>query len=315
MVSIAPNTPANQRIMVRLCLPAGATPSAVQFLIHGCTYDHTYWDFPDPSAGTNRYSYVASALAAGYATLAYDWLGTGQSSHPASATVTVDSEVWVAHQLVQALRSGTIGGPSGPISFSRVIEESHSFGTLYAWLEASRYHDVDAVILTGALHRFSQPKAANVIASFYPANQDPQFAGGGYDQGYLTTKPGTRYDDFYSPAAVDSAVLAWDEAHKSAGSSAIISGWPQAFATPLDIRAPVLLALGARDSIMCGTGGADCSNVQTVVAGERPSLGSNVPSVDGFLLSGAGHNIDLALNAPDWFAFARQWTLGKVPPV
>ena len=30
-----------------LCVPKGRTPSAVQLLVHGTTYNHNYWDWPE----------------------------------------------------------------------------------------------------------------------------------------------------------------------------------------------------------------------------------------------------------------------------
>jgi len=196
-VSLGPGQPTDQQVFVQLCLPAGATPNTVQLLVHGCLYNHQYWEFPDPSAGTDRYSYVAHALHAGYATVAFDMIGNGQSSHPVSTEVTVDAGVWVIHQIVQALRGGGISGPNGAVAFSKVIEVSWSFGTFFAWLEVSQYNDVNAAIFTGATHHIAfQLPFLNAVLHLYPADLDPQFFGK-YDPGYLTTQPGSRQGIFY----------------------------------------------------------------------------------------------------------------------
>jgi hypothetical protein len=312
-VSLGPGQPANQRAFVRLCMPAGATPTTVQLLVHGCLYNGRYWDYPDPAAGTDRYSFVSHALQTGYATLAVDMIGTGGSSHPPSTWATVDAGVWVIHQVVQALRGG-VAGPDGTVAFARVIEVSWSFGTFFSWLEVSRYHDVDAAIFTGATHHLAVglPLLADAL-SLYPAGLDPQFAGP-LDPGYLTTQPGTRKRIFYDPGAADPAVVAYDEAHKDLMTDAEVTGFPAALASPLDVRVPVLLTLGSADPLFCGPAATDCSSAPAMVAQERPFLGPQVPSVTGYLLPGSGHAADLMLNATDSFAFAQNWASATVRP-
>jgi pimeloyl-ACP methyl ester carboxylesterase len=312
-VSLAPGQPADQRVFARLCLPSGGSPQTVQLLVHGCLYNSTYWDFPDPSGGTDRYSYVAAALKAGYATLAFDMVGNGQSSHPPSTDMTVDAGVWVLHQVVQALRQGRLSGPGGAVSFSHVIEVSHSFGTFFSWLEVSRYNDVDAAIFTGATHHLSVGlPLLGAFLSLYPADLDPEFLFK-YDPGYLTTEPGTRDRIFYQPANVDPAVVTYDEAHKDLLTATEFSAFPVVLATPLDIRVPVLTVLGGSDPLFCSPTATDCTSAAAMASQEAPFYGPNVPSVDGYLLAGAGHSINLMTNADNWFAFAQSWAQSKVP--
>ncbi|HWM84399.1 MAG TPA: alpha/beta fold hydrolase, partial [Kofleriaceae bacterium] len=132
-----------ERVFVRMCLPDGPTPETVLLLLHGITYTHAYWDLVDPTGGTDRYSFVASATGAGYATLAIDRIGIGQSSHPLSALIDMNQNVFVVHQVVQALRDGDISGPDGDVDFSKVVLVGHSYGSMISWFEASRFQDVD----------------------------------------------------------------------------------------------------------------------------------------------------------------------------
>jgi len=83
----------------------------------------------------------------------YDRIGNGQSSHPSSTEISVASDAFVAHQVVQALRSGRIGGTA----FQRVVLIGHSLGSFTSWQEAGEYHDVDGVILTGIAIPTMQP--------------------------------------------------------------------------------------------------------------------------------------------------------------
>jgi pimeloyl-ACP methyl ester carboxylesterase len=314
-VSLGPGQPADRQAFVRLCLPAGSPPDTVQLLVHGCLYNGRYWDFPDPTLGSDRYSFVSHAVDAGYATLAVDMLGTGHSSHPPSTLTTVDAGVWVIHQVVQALRGSGIPGPGGPVGFAHVIEVAWSFGVFFSWLEVSRYHDVDAAILMSATHHLavSPPLLADAL-SLYPAGLDPQFPGLLLDPGYLTTQPGTRKRIFYDPGAADPAVIADDEAHKDLMTDAEVAGFPGALAEPLDIRVPVLLVLGSADPLFCGPLATDCSSAAALVAQERPYLGPAVPSVTGYLLPGSGHAVDLMLATGDVFTVAQNWATATLPP-
>jgi pimeloyl-ACP methyl ester carboxylesterase len=56
--------------------------------------------------------------------------------------VTIQSAAFVAHQLVQGLRNGSMIG----IQFGKVIIVGHSLSSLVVWVEAINYGDVDGVI-------------------------------------------------------------------------------------------------------------------------------------------------------------------------
>jgi hypothetical protein len=313
-VSLGPGEPTNQQLAVRLCVPPGTTPTAVQLLVHGCLYSGRYWDYPDPTAGTDRYSFVSAATRAGYATLTIDMIGSGRSSHPLSALTTVDAGVWVIHQAVQAVRGRGVPGPRGLARFDKVIEVSWSFGTFFSWLEVSRYHDVDAAVFTGASHHLAvaTPVLAHAL-SLVPAGADPQFSGL-LDSGYLTTQPGTRQRIFYDPGPADPAVIAYDEAHKDLMTSAEVSGFPAALTAPLDIRVPVLLLIGAADPLFCGSTATDCSSADALVAQERGYLGEHVPAVSGYVHPGSGHAIGLMSSATTAYAVIQRWAGSVVRP-
>jgi hypothetical protein len=286
-VSLAPGQPATQQVFTRLCRPPGRTPDTVQLLVHGCLYNSLYWDFPDPTTGTDRYSYVAHANSA---TFAVDMLGSGRSSHPLSGQLTVDAGVWVLHQVVLALRAA---------GFAKVVEVSWSFGTFFSWLEVSRYRDVDAAVFTGATHHLAvSPALLKDALSLAPAGPDP---------GYLTTQPGTRQHIFYDPAPADPAVVAHDEAHKDLMTDAEILGFPGALAEPLDIRVPVLLVLSATDPLFCGPLATNCTTEQAMRDQELPFLGPKVPSATAYLLADSGHALDLGPHATDAFAVEQAW--------
>lgn len=132
-------------IYSKLCIPANSEnasqPTSVQFLTHGGTLDHTYWDF------ALEYSYVDAAADKGYATFSYDRLGTGRSAHPDPLQIVqIPLQVKIAHAIIDNLKSGQIGG----ISFSRVVGIGHSLGAALTQ-DVARLHpdDFDAIVLTG----------------------------------------------------------------------------------------------------------------------------------------------------------------------
>ena len=71
-----------------LCERAGTSPSAVQLLVHGATYNSYYNDWPNRPG---YYSYVRLMTGAGYATFNIERLGYGRSTHPYSGQVTIQN--------------------------------------------------------------------------------------------------------------------------------------------------------------------------------------------------------------------------------
>ncbi|ATB29826.1 alpha/beta hydrolase [Melittangium boletus] len=310
-VALAPGLPADQHVFARLCLPEGPTPPAtVQVLVHGITYGHLHWDFPDPTGHTQRYSYVSAALDAGFATLALDRIGSGKSSHPLGALVTIETNAYVVHQVIQALRAGTVAGTSGSPGFEKVVLVGHSYGSMTSWYAASDYQDVDGVILSGVSHTFQTAAPLSVLLPLWPAALDPAFLGQGHDLTYLTTRPGTRYTTFYAPSPVDPAVLALDERTKGTLTLAEFAPFALVLARPLDIRVPVLLVNGTQDALFCGPTltGTVCDSAQALLAAEAPRLGPNAPCTEAWVLPGAGHMLNTIPDAPRWFAVAQEWT-------
>ena len=300
-VSLAEGLPNNYTIRGRLCLPAGAPPRTVQVLLHGATYSSVYWDFPYQPA---KYSYVHAMLAAGYATLNIDRLGFGASSHPPSMLVTMQTGAHAVHQVIQAARNGSLGP-----RFDHVILVGHSMGTVLAWLEAATYHDIDGLIATGNTHRISLRNASDISLNLYPASLDPGFAHAGLDPGYLTTRPGSR-TFFYQPSDADPNVIAVDEATKdTVPLTEFLTYQFEVFASgdASRINVPVLTAVGQYDRLMCGTDATNCSTASTLLAAEAPFY-SPAACLQAYVLPGAGHDINLHLNAQDFFAVAARWS-------
>jgi len=293
-----------------LCNPASGASHTVQLLVPGATYGHVYWDFPyEPQ----MYSYVHALNAAGYSTFNIDRIGTGLSSHPSLnlVTVTMGTDAYVVHEIVQGLRSGLIGNQP----FAKVLLVGHSLGSAVVWIEAGTYHDVDGVIITGLVHHMNNISLAGIFSSFYPAALDPRFAGAGYGVGYLTTEPGTRGRDFYYLPDADPGVVATDEATKETTTTGEAATFAPVLVDGISalITVPVLLVVGQQDSIVCGLLATDCSSASTVRQAETPYY-SPQAQLQVSVIPNSGHDLNLHKAASLWFAAATSWAYQYVAP-
>ena len=309
LVALVPGQSAEYSVSGELC----ATPdevrhgTTVQLLIHGATYSHDYWDFG--TVGGVSYSYARDMAASGLATFAFDEIGAGGSSHPESDLVTVDVAAYVAHQIVQALHSGEIGGTR----FRKVIAVGHALGSVVAWDEAIRYADVDGVIVTGAAHSLASVYHGAQPKVFSPAVTDPRFITTGLDRGYLTTVPGVRAHWFFA------AFIPEEEAHKDVVPAAELATAASLISSTATraVRVPVLTIVGGNDATLCGPGTQgrdfDCSSGATVATQEAPFY-SRAARLHACVIPGAGHDLNLTVNHRLQIADAVAWSAAFVDP-
>ncbi|MFE2041613.1 alpha/beta hydrolase [Streptomyces sp. NPDC059477] len=290
------------QLAAELFLPAGDPPDTVQLLLPGLTYDRRYWTAP------GAHDYTRHAVAEGYAVLALDRPGTGGSTHPPADQVTVDSNVDAVHQVIGALRRGAPGVPS----FRRVVAVGHSLGSGIAVIEASRHHDLDALVITGLLHAFG-PLYAEAVPALHPAAEDELLAGTDLPENYLTTRPGRRAALYEHPDGVDPELSAYHERTKStvtAGEGftldAIYQPEPAA-----GVDVPVLLVVGAQDRLF-GGGQLSTADAAAVVAHERKFY-TGAPDLEAFTVPEAAHSLNVHRTAPSWYAAAHQWLGRRVP--
>ena len=291
LVSLAPHQPASYSVTGELCatsreLRRGA---AVQLLIHDATYSREYWDFGRIDGVPQ--SYARGAAAAGIATFAFDELGAGGSSHPASTLITVDAAAHVAHQVVQALRHGEIGGTR----FRKIIAVGHSLGSVVVWDEAINYADVDGVIVTATAHSLSTRFQDAEASAFHRAATDPRYITTGLDQGYLTMSAAERARWF--SAAFTSAD---DVREDVVAATELDTARPFiTSAATRAIRVPVLVILGSADATICGPNVRgqyfDCSNATAVARQEAPFY-SQAARLHACVIPDAGHDLNTTLN-------------------
>lgn len=133
-VSLSAGPPITYEIAGELCRPARLRSRTLQILLHGASYNKEYWDFPFQP---QRYSYARFANQRGFATLAIDRLGSGESDRPVPELVTVHESASTIHQIVTAVRSGEHEDHSGRrLRFDRIVLVGNSFGSNISWTEA-----------------------------------------------------------------------------------------------------------------------------------------------------------------------------------
>ncbi len=295
-VALEPGAELEHVVVAELCLPPGRT-ATLQILLSGATYGRSYWD---PPLGSGRSSYVQAMTRKGLATLNVDRLGVGDSAHPPAAQLTVSAHAYVLHQLVDAARDGTLGA-----AFERVVLVGHSLGSAIALVEAARYGDVDALVLSGFLAHAAPVGAPALIASLQPAQLETRFAS--LPPGYLTTRPGTRGDLFYHRPGADAEMIALDEQTKETVSGAELATLGQASDADVSeaISVPVLSVVGEYDNVFCLSSCAESSSPAFAEAEHYP----NAPCFSSAVTSAAGHAVNLHRTAPHFFALARTWVL------
>jgi len=133
-------------ISAQYCRPDSGSSGKIQLLTHGIGFDKTYWDL---DYNNYNYSYVNTALAAGYSTLAIDRLGIGNSSHGDPFNeIQAQAEVEALNAITLKLRDGSISEIGA--SYKKVIHVGHSFGSVQSyWLSALYPDNTDGVVLTG----------------------------------------------------------------------------------------------------------------------------------------------------------------------
>jgi pimeloyl-ACP methyl ester carboxylesterase len=222
----------------------------IQVLVPGYTYGRHYWDFPHRP---DKYSYVRSAVEAGYATLALDRIGTGASSHPPAADLTLDLHVAALAAVVTALRHGSVADTLS----NRIVTVGHSLGSAIVAAHAvsaaldSSVEPVDGSILTG----FSHLPLPGTPLFFMMATWPVRTARGGerLPAGYRTTIPGTRRA-LYAPGPAERAVLVADERLKETTANVrevVGRSLPLVYRTRV-LGGPLLIITGSRDTVVCG---------------------------------------------------------------
>lgn len=289
-IALSPGQPVNLTLAGTYCTPNQWASGAhdVDVLMHGATYNQTYWDWPQ---NPDLYSYVDKTLQAGRATFAIDALGAGQSSKPSGLTVTVDDQAYALHQALNWVHQ----------TYSNVTVVGHSFGSVTALDENATYQDATRLVITGLPHAQGLGYA-EFFASIMPVSLS--------DPTYVTTTTAGR-QVFYG-GTFDQNVVAYDNAHKDAIPASEIADLKNdlnldvpgvGYATKVHV--PVLVIVGQNDKIVCGLT-LDC-NSATAVENNEKLYYTATPSLTSEVVPDTGHDLTLHPSANTSFADINAW--------
>ncbi|KAK3657713.1 hypothetical protein LTR22_009265 [Elasticomyces elasticus] len=244
---------------------------AVQILTHGLGFDRSYWDLPY-NGGNYSYSAVATNKH-GYATLSWDRLGVGMSSH---------------------------GEPINEIqAWLEVDAQVRQGAPLYAL--TAMYPDIsDGIALTGFSQNGSFVPYFALGANFVDVKTIPLLAPQ-YDHGYLATGDLSAFQaNFLGPEQFDPAILAF----------AATIGQPLAIGEILTIgseiaslntfRGPVLVVTGEYDVPFCGGSCYNGASPNSSIPAQSQQYWTNT-SISTVIVPGAGHALNLEYSHPSTY--------------
>ena len=199
-------------------------------------------------------------------------------------------DAYTLHEVIQNVGSRALGG----FKFGKIVMVGHSAGSVLSALEASTYHDVSGLVLTGTSHTAGSG-LSGVIADVVPVDADPVLSTQNYPADYITFKAGTLASLFFNPATSIPSVIATNESLKTAGSAAdegAIAGFLNHALPVTGIDVPVLEIFGAKDVIL-----GDLNTAQTI--GQEASFFPNAPSFQVQVIPNTGHSLSLSTIAPE----------------
>lgn len=282
----------------QLCVPRQA--HRVQLLVHGASYTHTYWSMTPQE----QYSYTLQAWRRGWATLAVDRPGHGQSTPVGPEQPAPQIVANALARLVLDLHRGRYGQ-----RFDTVLMVGHSAGTAMTLYTVQNHPELAGqlagVALTGMVHAPNLADVAVPAEVVHPANTEPRFAD--LPDGWNTTIPGTRQALWWSPSSPPQ-LAQQDEDTKDYWSTPELTGAREYWAQPTTAAfPPVLVLAGDEDQSFCG-GDAPrgrCHDDAALLANEQGYFRAGT-DLTAHLVPGAGHCLSWNAGAStyllDWAA-------------
>ncbi|KZV96696.1 alpha/beta-hydrolase [Exidia glandulosa HHB12029] len=290
-------------IELKFCEPTTVVASragTLQVLVHGASYDTSYWDFE--AFQPDNYSYVRFAAAQGYPTLNMARLGSGLSDHPDPLQVVqFGLQIAIEEQILRLARAGSITALGR--AFTDIILVGHSFGSSVTnGVIAQAPELVDAAILTGYSH-FPVPASVFTVGGVLPASQVDPVRFGGLAPDYLTThNASSRAAVLYGPVGTfDPSVLAADEATKDLLTTGEEFTFERFAVSAPGFTGDVAAFIGEKDPSFCDPS-VDCQNIAT-----EGQFYPNAKSFEFQIFPNTGHCLNLQLDAPQVFASIQSW--------
>lgn len=247
--------------------------STVVLLQHGLSYHKEAWDIPGYS--------VAQPLArAGYAVIAIDRLGYGESRLDSGYDISFEAYGHIADQIVTQLRD----------EFAHVVMGGHSAGAGVTEFAQGVFGSADAIMALGWHHRPSDQ-----IGKDFFTGDNPRALQGDYE--YFLGTPEHRKWMFYE-ADADPAVAEADNAAANltpSGEILTIGKQPSRNAAG-NVKVPVFIQLSEKDRLF-----------EPQYADMHATEFLSSPSVTVDIVPGAGHTFMLAPQGPAGTARMADW--------
>lgn len=283
---------------------AGAVDT-VQLLSHGATYNKLYWHgLGLPKEEARKYSWAHAATEKGYATLAIDRLGVGNSTHPDPALeVQQHLSAEIILEIAEQLRKGEVVNKK----FSKVVLVGHSMGSLIANVATQRRPKAfDAVILTGWSTNFIENSPKVFAGLQLPAALVDPTRFKHLNLGYLTFSlkvAVTRL--FYGPEGTyDQKVRDFDWDHRDVvGAGEFITLLEGTNVSPYP--GPIHIIDGEIDQSFCKDG--KCSPGPEAIPGNTASTFPNSRNFTYSITPGTAHDLNLHKSAPKTFEAASEF--------
>lgn len=298
------STSATFSISAQYCAPAGATHAEtlpIQLLAHGNTCDRTIWDgLGEPDLQASGYSYQRFFASQGYATLALDLPGHGNSTLPNPNTVVqMPIEAAVIDIIAASLRS--VNNPLG-IAFPKVIFTGHSYGSITG-VAAARFapNFVDAIVLTGWSAFIPLPNPLLLIQMQPAALLFDRFKG--YPLGYITGSNETGHEEIFYGGAYDPAIpkMSFDtqDVMTCGEGGSVAEGLQPA----TGFTGKVFAITGSKDVLFCNPTNGDCAGQLM----NSSVLFPNATSFQSQVINNTGHDFMLHSSSTSTFMRIQQF--------
>jgi pimeloyl-ACP methyl ester carboxylesterase len=213
--------------------------------LHGLGLGEWFWHF----TSVPGYDYASAQAKRGHFSVVIDRLGYGASGHPDGNRTCLGAQADIAHQIVQALKSGSYAVASGkPRKYRRVALAGHSASGEISILEAYSYRDVNALVVVA--FSFSNLPAANTaFGNQRNQCQSGQTVGPGYAF-FGQTSAEFEQTFFHSAVpAVRSRAVPQHPADPCGINLSLIDAINQQRAGARKIKVPALVICGANDAL------------------------------------------------------------------
>lgn len=304
-VEVNGTTSVTQSVVIkgRYCQPLNSVRQQPDLILlaAGLTYNHRFWG----GLGIPTYDYQLFAGRRGYATFAFDRLGTGDSEPKPEPINIVQTplQVEMLHALVGKVRLiNSIIALVRPVG--KVLYAGHSFGAIVGAALSIKYpNDIDAYVLEGLSDKIYPPVVTDL--TFNSArNVYPRFSN--LPLGYLAiTLEADRTSAFYG-GDYDPNVAKKDYDNGDTGAVGEFATISRALSGPSSYTGPVFMTSGELDTVVCNPIFGDCG---TILAQSKNTLFPSVPAnkFGTYAVPNSAHSINLHRTAPATFDIVTDW--------